>query len=106
MAERILVTPEMMLQTMQQYENNKNKQMIAYLQLYRTVHSLDGVWQGEAHDAFIERFEALYNNISQSEERMQDAVDELRASSDIFQQAEDEVKSDVSALDAGSRFQA
>lgn len=106
MAERILVSTELMLQTMQQYENNKNKQMIAYLQLYRTVHSLDGVWVGAAHDVFIERFEALYNNISQSEERMQDAVNELRSSSDIFQAAEDDIKGEASGLDAGSRFQA
>ena len=106
MTERILVNSDLMRHTMRRYDIQKTKQMIAYLQLYRTAHSLDCVWDGAAHDLFMERFRALYHNIAQSEERMQDAVDELSLSAEAFAAAEDAIKSDILALSPGTRFQA
>ena len=105
MAEQILVNPELMLQTMNQYNTCKGNQTAAYTQLQAAVKSLAGAWEGDAYNAFTAKFNELYNNIKQSEERMQDAVTELQKSHDIFQQVESTISGEVNSLSAGSRFQ-
>lgn len=104
MAERILVSTEDMVSTVQAYNSAKTKQENAYLQISNAVRVLDGSWDGEASEAFKTAFNGLYNNIQQSAERMQDAANELTTSADIFSQAEMDAMKAVSSLEQGKAF--
>ena len=102
MAERITVTTEEMQATLNTYTTQKGAQSTAFNNMQSTVNSLAGIWDGEASNTFKQQFQKFYNNIRQSEEKMQDAVDELRKSAELFDSAENANKTDFSGLDTGT----
>ncbi len=105
MAERILVSIEEMESTVTTYETNKAKQQAAYLQMSNAVRTLDGFWDGPASEVFKSAFNALYKNLETSEQRMQDAITELKTSAGLFRNAEEvEVSNRLSQLESGSTY--
>ena len=102
MAERVLVTPEEMLQTMQVYNTQKAAQSTAFNSMLNAVNTLASAWTGVAFDTFRQQFTQFHNNLKMSEAKMQDAVDELRASSEIFQSAEEKNRTAAAGLDIGT----
>jgi WXG100 family type VII secretion target len=104
MAERILVSTEEMRNTVSTYESNKSKQQTAYLQMSNAVRTLDGFWDGPASEVFKGAFNALYKNLETSEQRMQDAIDELKKSADLYDQTNDDISGKMGQLEAGSSY--
>jgi len=105
MAEKILVSTEEMLNTVSVYEANKAKQQVAYLQMSNAVRTLDGFWDGPASEVFKAAFNALYRNLETSEQRMQDAIDELKQSAELFEEAEAvEISGKMGELEAGNPY--
>lgn len=105
MAERILVSPEEMRATVTTYEANKTKQQVAYQDMKSAVRVLDGFWDGPASEVFKGAFDALYKNLETSEQRMTDAINELKTSADLFERTENvDVSSLVRDLQAGNPY--
>lgn len=89
MAERILVSIEDMQAAIQKYNTCKQDQQNAYLQMSNAVRMLDESWDGPASEAFKAAFGAMYKNLETSEQKMQDAIDELKQSAEAFKTAEE-----------------
>ena len=103
MAETIKVSTEEMQIALNTFNTQKGAQMSAYESMKNTVANLAGSYIGEASSAFQGQFQAFYGNISQSEARMADAVDELAKSANLFVGAEIErLKTAASSLGTGS----
>jgi WXG100 family type VII secretion target len=102
MAERITVSTEEMQATLSTYSTQKGAQATAFTSMNTAVNALDSVWQGDASNTFKQQFQKFYNNIRLSEEKMQDAVDELRKTSDAFTEAENANKTTFAGLDTGT----
>ena len=102
MAEKITVSTEEMQQTLSVYSAQKGMQSAAFNNMKSAVTTLSSTWEGEAYNAFRQQFEMFYKNIQQSEEKMQDAVDELRKTSDLFLETENKAKTDAGGLDVGT----
>ena len=94
MADRITISTEEMQTAVSAYETQKTAKMDAIQAMKNAVDSMDGSWDGPASEAFIAAFNSLYGKMMKTEEKMQDAVDELNA---IIGRAE-EVNADVSNL--------
>lgn len=102
MAENIIVSTEEMQSTLNTFNTQKGAQTSAYESMKSTIAGLAGSWIGEASQAFQNQFQTYYANISQSEAKMADAVDELGKSADLFVGTEIEsLKTGASALDVG-----
>lgn len=102
MAETIKVSTEEMQSTLNTFNTQKGAQMSAYESMKSTIGGLAGSWQGEASQTFQGQFQTFYGNISQSEAKMADAVDELAKSAELFVGAEIErLKSGAAALEVG-----
>jgi len=101
-AVRILVEIQVIANTYAVYKAKKTEQMTSFVKMNQVVQGLRSVWSGEAANTFYEKFTEFYKNIKLSEDKMQDAIDELTRSSDLFSQAEREVKSIASGLQVGT----
>jgi WXG100 family type VII secretion target len=77
MAENLIVSTEEMQSTLNTFNTQKGAQTSAYESMKSTIAGLSGSWLGEASQSFQNQFQTYYSNISQSEAKMADAVDEL-----------------------------
>ena len=102
MADVLKVTPEELQSTANQFKTYQSNLQTAYLQMSDAVRSLDTTWNGEASEQFKTQFDAMYKNLSQTEQKMGDAIDELLKAFDIYTEAENSIKSQVDALDEGT----
>jgi WXG100 family type VII secretion target len=102
MAENLIVSTEEMQSTLNTFNTQKGAQTSAYESMKSSIAGLAGSWIGEASQSFQSQFQTYYSNISQSEAKMADAVDELAKSADLFVGTEIEsLKSGASAMDVG-----
>ena len=102
MADVLKVTPEELQSTANQFKTYKSNLHTSYLQMSDAVRYLDTTWNGEASEQFKTQFDAMYKNLSQTEQKMGDAIDELLKAHDIYQEAENAIKGQVDALDEGT----
>ena len=103
MAETIKVSTEQMESTISSYNTQKGAQSTAYAAIKSAVSGLQGTWMGEAAQAFQDRFAQYYQNVEQSEAKMQDAVDELRKTIDLMTEAEkDKNQTTAQSLEIGT----
>ena len=102
MADVLKVTPEELQATASQFKSYQSNLQTAYLSMSDAVRSLDTTWNGEASEQFKTQFDSMYKNLSQTEQKMADAIDELLKAHDIYQEAEDAIKGQVGALDEGT----
>ena len=102
MADVLKVTPEELQATANQFKSFQQNMQTAYLQMSDAVRSLDTTWNGDASEQFKAQFDGMYKNLSQTEQKMTDAVDELLKAFDIYTEAENNIKSQVDALDEGT----
>ncbi len=102
MADILKVTPEELQATANQFKSYQSNLQTAYLTMSDAVRSLDTTWNGEASEQFKAQFDAMYKNLSQTEEKMNDAIEELLQAHDIYQEAEDAIKGQVDALEEGT----
>jgi len=101
-AVRILVEIQIIVNTYGTYKSKKTEHMACFVKMCQVVQSLRSVWTGEAANTFYQKFDEFYRNIKLSEEKMQDAIDELTRSSDVFAQAERDVKNLANGLQVGT----
>ena len=102
MADVLKVTPEELKNTAQQFKTEQNNMQTAYTAMSTAVNNLQSTWTGEASQQFKTQFESLYKNLSQSEQKMADAVDELTKAAGVYEEVENSIKSTVSQLDVGT----
>ena len=101
-ADVLKVTPEELRNTATQFKSNLQKMQTAYLQMSDAVRNLDTTWNGEANEQFKAQFDSMYKNLSQTEDKMNDAVDELTKAAGIYEQVENSNKSQIASLDVGT----
>lgn len=100
MAELITVSTEQMQETLNTFNSQKGAQATAYTNIKSAINSV--VYEGEACTAFMTQFNQFYNNISMSEAKMADAVDELAKAQNLYVGAEIErLKTEAAALQVG-----
>lgn len=102
MADVLKVSPEALVNTAVQFKNYQKELENAYLTMSDAVRSLDTTWDGEASEAFKAQFESMYKNLSQTEQKMTDAYEELLKAHDLFEEYENKVKGQASALEVGT----
>ena len=101
-ADVLKVTPEEHRNTATQFKSNLQKMQTAYLQMSDAVRNLDTSWNGDASEQFKIQFDNMYKNLSQTEDKMNDAVDELTKAAGIYEQVENSNKSQMASLDVGT----
>ena len=101
-ADVLKVTPEELRNTANQFKSNLQKMQTAYLQMSDAVRNLDTSWNGDASEQFKIQFDNMYKNLSQTEDKMNDAVDELTKAAGIYEQVENSNKSQMASLDVGT----
>ena len=100
MAEIITVSLEQMTATANTYTTQKGAQATAYQAMKAAVDSVE--WTGGAAESFKAQFQEFFANIEQSEAKMQDAVDELNKSYNLFSEAEQKNTTTAASLDVGT----
>ena len=102
MADVLKVTPEELSATANTFKSNQQAMATAYNAMNESVSALTNTWIGEASASFKSQFSALYKNLSQTEEKMADAIDELVKASEAFSAVEAQNKAAADGLDTGS----
>ncbi len=102
MAEIIKVSTEEMRNTASQYVAAQAALEEAYDRMDRAVRVLDSAWKGEAYTLMRMQWSLTYKNIERANERMQDAIDELNQSADLFDANETRQVSAFQSLDVGT----
>jgi len=70
-------------------------------QIASTVHSAQSTWKGKASASYMDRFDQMYSELKQTDDKMQDAVDELLQAAGIFESSEKQTKTMMSGLETG-----
>lgn len=102
MAERILVTTDEMRETVSEYQAAKGVLQDAFSSLDRALNILESCWRGPAYMAMRTQWNAAHANIKRADEKMQDAVEELNAVAQLFDENEATLKSTFGSLDTGT----
>ena len=102
MADVLKVTPEELRNTASQFKTYQGNMQTAYLQMSDAVRTLDGTWNGDASEQFKAQFDSMYKNLSQTEQKMADAVDELTKAAGVYEEVENSIKGMADALEVGT----
>lgn len=85
----LLVKEDVMKDAISDFEQRKAGLQIAYLSIFRQVHTLeDQVWSGAASELFRDRFDELFKNIEDIEDVMERIVNKLKEILNIIESAE------------------
>lgn len=87
-SDELVVSTEQLRATAQSYRGFQQQFQNAYLQMSNEVRVSDGYWDGDASEAFKAQFDALYKNLSQTEQTVQNAVNAMEQAAEIFEEAE------------------
>ena len=88
MADIIHVSTEELRDAVSKYNTQKTQLQMAYLQMSNAVRTVDSTWNGDASEAFKAQFDQMYKHIEQTEQKVQDAVDELTKAAEIYDEIE------------------
>lgn len=102
MAELVKVSTEEMRDTVSRYITAKASLKEAYEWMDRALKTLDTCWKGAAYMAMKAQWDITYKNIQLSEAKMQDAIDELNKTADLFDANELAAISSFKSLDVGT----
>ena len=67
----------------------------------KAMNALNNTWSGIAHLMLEYQWHSIYGNITKADEKMEDAINELRVTHDLFDKNEKNVSSDFFSLDIG-----
>ena len=101
-ADKLLVSTEEMTATAGTFKSCLQEMQNAYLTMSDAVRTLDGSWDGDASEQFKTSFANMYNNLSQTEAKMTDAVDEMLKAAELFEEVENSIKTAAAGLDVGT----
>lgn len=104
MAEKILVSTAEISNGISNYQAAKDTKLNAIANMKSAVQTLDGYWDGPASNVFIAAFNALYNNLMNSEVIMDDAINELQQVVQMVESADTDVSNTVGQLNPGPQF--
>jgi WXG100 family type VII secretion target len=102
MAEIIKVSTDEMRETVSQFVSAQSSLQEAYNRMDRAVKVLDTAWKGIAYTAMRTQWSLTYKNIERANERMQDAIDELNQTAELFDSNESVQISSFQSLDVGT----
>lgn len=102
MADILQVTPEQLQQTAQQFKTYQSQLQTAYLKMSNTVRRIDAIWNGEASEQFKAQFDSMYKNLEQTEQKMQDGIDELLKAHDTYLTTEQAIQKTTQQLETGT----
>ena len=102
MADIIHVSTEELRDAVTKYNTQKTQLQMAYLQMSNAVRTVDSTWNGDASEAFKAQFDQMYKNIEQTEQKVQDAIDEVTKAAEIYEEAENSISQSFSSLDTGT----
>lgn len=85
---RIKVTSDELRRTMNKFNTCKEEMAQAYKQMSVEAKALSSTWEGEASQAFMNRFDELIANISTSDATIEQAVAGLEAAAQAYEKAE------------------
>lgn len=88
MANNILVTPEKLISTSQEFSNIGSQVNSLTQQMTQTVNSLSTSWTGEASTAFASKFNALQDDMTRMYRMINEHVNDLQEMARNYQQAE------------------
>lgn len=88
--ERIKVTSDELRQAIAKFNMCKEEMAQAYGQMSTEVMVLNGSWDGEASQAFMDRFTELVTNIRTSDETIEQAVESLEKAAQAYELAEEQ----------------
>ncbi len=101
-ADKLLVSTEEMTATATQFKSFCQEMQVAYLTMSDAVRTLDGSWDGDASEQFKANFEKMYTNLKMTEDKMNDAVDEMLKAAELFDEVENSIKTAAAGLDVGT----
>jgi len=99
--DEILVPVDEMQDSISSFKNAQDHLQNSYRNMERAMDALEHVWSGVAQVAMRYQWHTIYGNISKADEKMDDAIDELRATLQLFTQNEQNTSSSFAALDFG-----
>ena len=102
MAETIRVSTDELRAAVGKYNTLKDQLRTSYLEMSNAVRSVDVSWNGDASEAFKAQFDALYRNIETTEARMQDAIDEMTRTAELYDEVEQTAKQTFANLNVGT----
>lgn len=79
------VTAEALATAIQNYEARNQEFQNAYLKISNIVRQLSVNYKSEAATAFYNKFNDIYNNLSQTESRMEDATNKLKQVKEVYE---------------------
>ena len=101
-ADVLKVSPDQLVATASKFKSEMQNMQIAHLKMSEAIRSLDGTWDGGASEQFKSNFDAMYNNLKQTDEKMTDAVEELLKANEQFEQYEQQNQQLAASLDEGT----
>lgn len=101
--DRILVSPEEMMATIQRYNGARNTMNDAFSSMQAAMDHLDNCWKGPAWAAYMAKWGVIYGNIRRSDTAMEHAITGLTNTVNEMMTAEDNVGSSADALDVGTQ---
>ena len=66
------------------------------------IRQVDSSYDGEASEALKAQFDAMYKNIEQTEQKVQDAIDEVSKAAEIYEETENTISQAYNSLDTGT----
>lgn len=102
MADRIRVSTAELQEAVNKYRTVQHLMQDAYGNMSNAVREVDVSWNGAASEAYKYQFDQLYRNIQQTEAKVQDAIDELLRTAEIYDTQEEEIRQTFADLDIGT----
>ena len=94
----VRVSAEALATAINDYNARKGEFQTAYLQISNVVRQLSVNYKSEAATAFYSKFDEIYNNMSQTETQMENAINKLKSVKEVYEALADAQQSLVSAL--------
>lgn len=101
-ADVLKVDPQQLVSTASKFKSEMQNMQVAHLKMSEAIRSLDGTWDGGASEQFKSNFDAMYNNLKLTDEKMTDAVEELLKANELFEQYEQQNQQLAASLDEGT----
>ena len=99
--DEIVVPQEEILSSITSFTHAQEHLQDSYKNMERAMDALNQVWMGIAHKALDYQWHTIYGNITQADEKMADAIEELRITHDLFDQNEQKLSASFFSLDQG-----
>lgn len=98
MQGQILVTPEELMGTATEFQTQGKNIQDLTSQMMNTVTGLSASWEGEASNAYIQKFKGLEDDIQKMISMINEHVNDLQEMADIYSTAEQSNIDDISGL--------